>query len=207
MIAIRHRGAAGRRRLALLLVAGLGAATIGYAQPAYASTGSCLWAPVTSAGQVVSWSCLPILYQNEPAPDPCLCPDWALDLAVTPALPVEEHRRFLAQVGAGLALLGQAAVADARTADRLRAQALGRFGEAGRLIAGADVRLGAAGIADQARGGIDPNPDAWLRAGGTHLVDGLQFVQRVLADPQPNPWQPALIELEQAFALLTAGRP
>lgn len=200
-----NRGTGWRRRLAVLLamlVASLGGVAVTTATPAYAATSTTYCFPFFQDGVLIGYYCIEVPFAYDP--NPCLCPDFAIDILTNPALETDWQRGYLGEVGRGLGLLGQAA-ANPREATRLRQQAQAAFVSAGRYLGGVSLSLRQVGIADVAELRLDPSPEPWLVAAGSDLVDGLQLIQLARASSAPAPLLArAMVEFEAAYQQLTA---
>jgi hypothetical protein len=133
------------------------------------------------------------------------CPDWAitLDPLVNPA-----DRWYVEDLGAGLALLDQAAGAGPREAAVLRAAAQDAFLAAAGRLGGTAVRPGVVGTVDWEHRVIEPDPEAWLVAAATDLAGGLNKLAEAVANPEPTPWLRAgMAQLQEAYQEIVQQQP
>lgn len=195
------------RRAAVLLaalVATIGGVTLGAPGAALAATGTTYCFPIYANGNIVGYHCFEVPFAYDP--NPCLCPDFAIDIVTSRVLPPDEQYGYLGQLTKGLDLVGAAnhasSPADAR---RLRQQAQDAFVAAGGYLRGVSLRLGQVGIADVAHLRFDPSPQPWLQAAGTDVVQGLQLVQQAQTSTNPDGLlSRAMTEFETAAGELAA---
>lgn len=191
------------RALLLALALGAGATLLATPAPAQAGPPPCdgILIPIMTKNGL-EYFCLPLYYRVDPeiGPEPCYCPDIAMNIVINPVLPEDAQRGFVDAVGQGLSLLGQAA--GARDAGELLGRAEEAFGEAARLLGDSEVRLGEVGSVDPRSGTFIPEPTPWFERVGTELVEGLDLMRRGFCDPEPEPWFRAAMD---KFAAVQAG--
>jgi hypothetical protein len=139
----------------------------------------------------LEWHCMPIYIEIDriPGPEPCFCPEFAVQVIIDHILPADIERGFVDGIGQGLSLLAQAAGArDARTAAALRGQAQDAFLAATRPLGNTEVTLGAVGSVDPRTGVFGATPDPWMERLGANLVGGSNMMIKGFCDPHDDPW-------------------
>lgn len=184
------------------LVLGAGTATVATAPPAIAAPAAytqCF--PVyDQGGQIVDFFCIPVPVETHPCPH---CPyTIGFDHLVLPADPW-----YVEDLGTGLGLLGQAALADPREAAQLRARAQDAFRSAAERLGQASMAVGEVGLADFEQLAINPEPTPWLVSAGIDLAGGLTLMVAALVEPEPDPWiDAAMRRFDAALDALTHQR-
>jgi hypothetical protein len=207
------------RLRALLVTLALAAGVTFLAAPtaAHADVPPCdgILIPLMAPDGTVHWYCMPLYVEidPDPRPEPCYCPDFAIQVIIDHVLPAEVERGFVDGLGEGFSLLGQANDArDARTAAALRGRAQDAFFGAIRPLGNVGVRLGSVGSVDPRTGAFegDPSPDPWMERTGASLVGGTNMMIRAFCDPHDDPWwwlKAGMKSFEDAYAGIAAHAP
>jgi hypothetical protein len=127
------------------------------------------------------------------------CLHW-FDFEFTHVLRPAEEAGINAEIMTALGRLGQARVADPRTAERLRAEALDHVTGAARHLGDAGVRAGAVGYYDPDRDATVETGSAWLRAATGEVAAALT----ALRDPAGG--RAALAHLDRAYEAIATKR-
>jgi len=206
-----------KRLRALLVTVALAAGVTFLAapSPAHADVPPCdgILIPLMAPNGTIHWYCMPLYVEidPDPRPEPCFCPDFAIQVIVDRVLPVEVERGFVDGLGQGLGLLGQAADApDARTAAALRGRAQDAFLAAIRPLGDTGVRLGSVGSVDPRTGAFDPSPDPWMERVGSNMVGGTNLTIKGFCDPHDDPWwwfRAGMESFDEAYAGIAAHAP
>lgn len=155
------------------------------AAPAQANTGGMLCFPVYQGNQIIDWECVPIdIVACEPP-----CGLWSFDPHEDIVLPQEIEIEYLSELGQGMSLVSQAAMArNPEVARRLLNDAQQAFLSSARTLRDTRITGVDVGIPDLRRNTVLPSKDDWLIAAGTDVGNGIQQMQRALRDPEPDPW-------------------
>jgi hypothetical protein len=159
------------------------------------------------------WYCLPLYYEidPDPRPEPCFCPDFAVQVILDHILPADIERGFADGIGQGLSLLGQAADApDARTAAALRGRAQDAFLGGTRVLGDTSLRLGAVGEINPRTGEFDTDPHPWMERTAASLVGGSNMMIKGFCDPHDDPWwwfRAGMASFDEAYAGIAAHAP
>jgi hypothetical protein len=159
------------------------------------------------------WICMPLYIEvdRDPRPDPCFCPEIAIQVIIDHVLPQDAEHGFVGGLSDGLNLLGLAAGArDARTAAALRGQAQEAFMGGVRQLGDTRLALGGVGRADPRTGEFEPGAEPWFEETAESLMGGSSHMQVAFCDPHIDPWwwlNAGMERFDEAFAGLAEHAP